>query len=51
VDNNEKIKNINHCRGCHWLDGKHEANQLNDKQRHARFDYYEYGVPKFGAPS
>ena len=24
---------------------KHQANQLDDKQRHTGFDYYEYDMP------
>ena len=28
--------------------GNHDANQLDGKQRHTGFDYYEYDVPKFG---
>ena len=29
-----------------WMrDPKHHANQLDDKQRHTRFDYYEYDMP------
>ena len=31
-------------------DGKQEANQLDGKQRHAGFDYYEYNMPMFGTP-
>ena len=31
-------------------DGKHDANQLDGKQRHTRFNYYEYDMPKFGTP-
>ena len=27
---------------------KHHANQLDDKQRHTGFDYYEYDMPIFG---
>ena len=34
----------------HWQDGKHEANQLDGKQRHTGFDYYEYNMPKFVTP-
>jgi hypothetical protein len=30
--------------------GKHDANQLDCKQRHTGFDYYEYDGPKFGTP-
>ena len=29
---------------------KHDANQLDGKQRHTGFDYYEYDMPKFGTP-
>ena len=31
-------------------DEKREANQLDDRQCHAGFNYYEYYMPKFGAP-
>ena len=31
-------------------DEKHDANQLDGKQRHTGFDYYEYNLPKFGIP-
>ena len=34
--------------GLHCQDGKHEANQLDGKQRHTGFNYYEYYMPKFG---
>ena len=41
------------CQGLACLQDheKHEANQLDDKQRHTRFDYYEYDMLKFGTPS
>ena len=29
---------------------KHHASQLNDKQRHAGFDYYEYDMPNLVPP-
>ena len=32
----------------HWQDVKHDANQLDSKQRHAGFDYHEYDVLEFG---
>ena len=28
----------------------HDANQLDGKQRHIRFNYYEYDMSKFGTP-
>ena len=28
----------------------HDTNQSGSKQRHARFYYYEYDMPKFGTP-
>ena len=55
VDNNEVVNGQKHWRGCYGLSLydqlKHDANQLDDKQRHTRFDYYEYDMPKFGTPS
>ena len=30
--------------------GNHDASQLDGKQRHTRFDYYEYDTLKFGTP-
>ena len=56
VDNKDVVDSKNHRHGCHellWLRDhlKHEANQLDDKQRHTGFDYYEYDMPKFGTPS
>ena len=30
--------------------GNHDANQLDGKQRHTGFDYYEYDMLKFGTP-
>ena len=30
--------------------GNYDANQLDGKQRHTRFNYYEYDVLKFGTP-
>ena len=32
-------------------DVKHEANQLDGKQRHTGFDYYENDMPEFGTSS
>ena len=32
-----------------WQDVKHDANQMDDKQCHTGFDYYEYDMMKFGA--
>ena len=55
VHNIEVEKRIKHWPGGilpTWLhDPKHHANQLDDKQRHTRFDYYEYDIPKIGTPS
>ena len=45
VDNDAIIINSNGP--LHWQDPKHKANQLDDKQRHAGFDYDEYDVPEF----
>jgi hypothetical protein len=53
VDKIDNVKNINPSLPVHWLVGirKHDdANQLDDKQRHTGFDYYEYDMPKFGTP-
>ena len=35
---------------CLWQDLEHEAKQLDGKQRHTWFNYYEYDMPKFGTP-
>ena len=56
VNNNEVVKSTKHRHGClelrwHQVHEKHGANQLDDKQRHTRFDYYEYNMLKFGTPS
>ena len=48
IDSNDIITSINGP--LHWQNGKHEANQLDGQQRHARFDYYEHNVPKFAPP-
>ena len=48
VDRNDII--ITFKSPLHWQDVKHEENQLDDKQRHTRFDYYEYNVSKLGTP-
>ena len=53
VDNNDKIEsNQRHLRSRLKLNqaGNHDANQLDGKQRHTGFDYYEYDMPKFGTP-
>ena len=54
VDNNEEVKSKRHPYGLTWHKRqgiKHKANQLDEKQRHTRFDYYEYDMPKSGTPS
>ena len=44
VDTNDEVKSSNrHCRHG----DKHEANQLDGKQQHSGFDYYEYDMLKF----
>ena len=52
MDNNDIFKNNTiQWRVRQLLDsGKYDANQLDSKQRHTGFDYYEYSMPKFGAP-
>ena len=47
VDTNGQVNSV---RQLHWQVGKHDANQLNGKQRHTGFNYYEYGMPKCGTP-
>ena len=37
-------------RVCTASTTKHEANQLDGKQRHIGFNYFEYDMPKFGTP-
>ena len=49
VDSNGVFNNIKGP--ARWRDGKPEANQLDGKQCHTGFDYYEYNIPKFGTPS
>ena len=52
VDNTDIVKSNIHRPGCHWRHNpKHHVNQLDDKQRHTGFDYYEYDMLKFGIPS
>ena len=47
VDNNEYVNKIG--RRLHWqIIVKQDANQLDGKQRHPGFDYYEYDMPIFG---
>ena len=43
VDTNEKVKSIQVRRRLNV--GKHDANQLDGKQRQTGFDYYEYDMP------
>ena len=55
VDNNDEVhKNLKtwRRRPYHkWIQaGNHDSNQLDGKQRHTRFNYYEYDMPKFGTP-
>ena len=45
-ENNDIVNNI--MARLHWQDVKHDVNQLDSKQRHAGFDYYEYDVLEFG---
>ena len=54
VDTNDKVQNDNktsslRIRACRHA-GKHDANQLDGKQRHAGFDHYEYDMLKFVIP-
>ena len=49
VDRNDKVIDISRRR-LHWQVVEHDANQLDGKQRHAGFDYYEHDMPKFGTP-
>ena len=57
VDTNAVVNSRRHRPGeCHKLTWhrdsvKQSANQLDDKQRHTRFDYYEHDMSKFGTPS
>ena len=49
MDTNDYVIGIR--RRLHWQVEKHDANQLDGKQRHTGFDYYEYNMPKFCTPS
>ena len=58
VDNIEAVKSNKHRPGpgCpelrwHQVREKQGANQLDDKQCHTGFNYYEYDMPKFSTPS
>ena len=57
IDTNKVLKSKEHRPGClvdlTWLRArdKYHAKQLDDKQRHTGFNYYEYDMPKFGTPS
>jgi hypothetical protein len=43
----DKVRRLGH----QWTEvGKHDANQLDGKQRHTGFNYYEYDMSKFGTP-
>ena len=48
VETNRYVSGIS--RPLQWQVGNHEANQLDGKQRHTGFDYYEYDMLKFGTP-
>ena len=55
VENNDEVIGIyKTLRGRPCLDlnqaGNHDVSQLDGKQRHAGFNYYEYDVPKFATP-
>ena len=43
VDTNDYINTIDSWR-LHWQAVKHDANQLDGKQCHTGFDYYEYDM-------
>ena len=55
ADSKEVLKSKKHRPGYGCLpiqyDPKYHANQLDDKQCHTRFNYYEYDMLKFGTPS
>ena len=53
VDNNDEVQgNPKTWRRRSSLNfyqaGNHDTNQLDGKQRHTGFNYYEYDMPKFG---
>ena len=56
IDNKDVVRSKNHRPGSHELNWhpdrrlKHDANQLDDKQHHTGFDYYEYNMLKFTTP-
>ena len=51
VDTNDEVYSNSNACGGRWViliqAGNHDANQLDGKQRHTGFDYYEYDMPKF----
>ena len=52
VDTNDYGNSITiKCWHSHPEDDKHDANYLDDKQRHTGFDYHEYGMLKWGTPA
>ena len=55
VNNNDIVKSSkqlpDNSEWVHDPNLKQQSNQLDDKQRHSGFDYYEYNMLKFGTPS
>ena len=57
VENSDVVKSNRHWPGAivsdfdRPQDPKHHVNELDDKQRHTGFDYYEYDMPYFGTSS